>query len=607
MARIRILPEILSNKIAAGEVIERPAAVVKELVENALDAGSRRVGIEVAQGGRSLIRVSDDGTGMGHDDALLALERYATSKIFKDQDLFAIQSLGFRGEALPSIASVSHFTLVSREADAATATEITLEGGRIQKVAETGAPPGTMISVRRLFYNTPARRKFLKTVNTEMGHIADTVASIAMGWPGVQFKLTHNDKTVKSWPAAAAPLDRVADILGRDLQRALQGFKFDDGHARGHGWVASARVTRTTSRGIFVYVNGRFVRDRVVQHALFEGFRGRLMKGQFPVGVLFVELPFDQVDVNVHPSKHEIRFAEPERVHAVIAAAVARAVQTADAPRWQPPATALPAGQQPPPAADGARVAAKMVAEPRPAFGPPPAPAPAAPAPGAPPAPQAPAASPAPTVATAPARQTDLWHNRGFSSLRVIGQLHNTYIVCESAEGLILIDQHAAHERIFFEDLKARRAGRSGQRSQKLLIPETVELGFREAQILEGLLPRLAALGLEIEPFGGNTFAVKAVPAMLASGDIRTLITELVEKMAETGLAPDVEAALDDCLVVIACHGAIRAHQALSAAQIQPLLTQLDACDNPSHCPHGRPTWIQWSVRFIEKSFKRLA
>jgi DNA mismatch repair protein MutL len=189
----------------------------------------------------------------------------------------------------------------------------------------------------------------------------------------------------------------------------------------------------------------------------------------------------------------------------------------------------------------------------------------------------------------------------------VIGQLHNTYIVCESAEGLILIDQHAAHERIFFEDLKARRAGRSGQRSQQLLRPETVELGFREAQILEGLLPRLAAVGLEIEPFGGNTFAVKAVPAMLASGDIRTLITELVEKMAETGLAPDVEAALDDCLVVIACHGAIRAHQALSNAQIQPLLAQLDACDNPSHCPHGRPTWIQWSVRFLEKSFKRLA
>ncbi|MFO7494996.1 MAG: DNA mismatch repair endonuclease MutL [Desulfobacterales bacterium] len=595
MARIRILPEILSNKIAAGEVVERPAAVVKELVENALDAGSRRVNIEVAQGGRSLIRVSDDGNGMSHDDALLALERYATSKIFKDQDLFAIQSLGFRGEALPSIASVSRFMLVSREADADTATEITVEGGRIQKVAETGAPPGTMISVRQLFFNTPVRRKFLKTVNTEMGHIADTVASIAMGWPGVQFKLVHNAKTVKSWPAAAAPLDRVTDILGRDLQRALQAFEFDDGHARGHGWVASARVTRTTSRGIFVYVNGRFVRDRVVQHALFEGFRGRLMKGQFPVGVLFVAVPYDQVDVNVHPTKHEIRFAQPERVHAVIAAAVARALQSADTPRWQPPTAAAGGSADP-----------ITVAEPRPAFGRPAAPASAAPAAGAPPAPQDPAPSPPPGAAAAAARQTDLWHARRFGSLRVIGQLHNTYIVCESAEGLILIDQHAAHERIFFEDLKARRAGRAGQRSQRLLIPETVELGFREAQILAGLLPRLAPLGLEVEPFGGNTFAVKAVPAMLAGGDIRPLITALVEKIAETGLAPDVEAALDDCLMVIACHGAIRAHQALSAAQIQSLLAQLDACDNPSHCPHGRPTWIQWSVRFLEKSFKRL-
>jgi DNA mismatch repair protein MutL len=606
MTRIRILPEILSNKIAAGEVVERPAAVVKELVENSLDAGSRRVSIEIGQGGKSLIRVSDDGSGMSRDDALLALERYATSKIFKDDDLFAIQSLGFRGEALPSIASVSRFMLVSREADADTATEITVEGGRIQKVADTGAPPGTLISVRQLFFNTPARRKFLKTVNTEMGHIADAVASIAMGWPGVQFKLVHNAKTVKSWPAAAAPLDRVADILGRDLQRALQPVEFDDGHIRGHGWVASARVTRTTSRGIFVYVNGRFVRDRVVQHALFEGFRGRLMKGQFPVGVLFVAVPFDQVDVNVHPTKHEIRFAQPERVHGVIAAAVADALQTADAPRWQPPEKRFTAPTQPPTAAAGTSTTEKTVAEPRPAFDRPAAPTSAAAAPDPPPAPQAPAPGAPPTAATAATRQADLWHTQRFGSLRVIGQLHNTYIMCESAEGLILIDQHAAHERIFFEDLKKRRAGQPGQRSQRLLIPETVELGFREAQILEGLLARLAAVGLEIEPFGGNTFAVKAVPAMLASGEIRALITELVEKMAETGLAPDVEAALDDCLMVIACHGAIRAHQALSADQIQYLLAQLDACATPSHCPHGRPTWIQWSEGFLKKAFKRV-
>jgi DNA mismatch repair protein MutL len=246
------------------------------------------------------------------------------------------------------------------------------------------------------------------------------------------------------------------------------------------------------------------------------------------------------------------------------------------------------------------------VAEPRPTFGQPPPAAASEPAPGAPPDLTSPAASASAGAAAAPVRQADLWQARRFGSLRVIGQLHDTYILCESPQGLILIDQHAAHERIFFEALKARSAGRSSQPSQRLLVPETVELGFRESQLLEGLLPRLAALGLEIEPFGGNTFAVKAVPAMLAGGEIRPLVTALVEKMAETGLAPDVAAALDDCLMVIACHGAIRAHQALSVPQLQSLLAQLDACDNPSHCPHGRPTWIQWSVRFLEKAFKRL-
>jgi DNA mismatch repair protein MutL len=321
---------------------------------------------------------------------------------------------------------------------------------------------------------------------------------------------------------------------------------------------------------------------------------------------LFVTVPFDQVDVNVHPTKHEIRFAHPKEVHDVIAKAVAQALQSADAPRWQPPAAAFSASRQAPPAADGTQAVEKTVAEPRPTFGHPPAAAASEPAPGTPPDLQAPAPGTSPGAATAPAHQTDLWRARRFGSLRVIGQLHATYIVCESPEGLILIDQHAAHERIFFEALKARRAGRSSQPSQRLLVPETVELGFREAQLLEGLLPRLAAVGLEIEPFGGNTFAVKAVPAMLADGEIRPLVTALVEKMAETGLAPDVAAALDDCLMVIACHGAIRAHQTLSAAQIQSLLAQLDACDNPSNCPHGRPTWIQWSVRFLEKSFKRL-
>jgi DNA mismatch repair protein MutL len=291
MTHIKILPEILSNKIAAGEVVERPASVVKELVENALDAGSSRVVVDVEKGGRSLIRVSDNGSGMGHDDALLALERYATSKIFKDQDLFAINTLGFRGEALPSIAAVSRFELTSRAAAADTGTEIRVEGGKIKDVSEVGAPPGTMVTVRQLFFNTPARRKFLKTIGTEMGHIADMVARIALGAPAVGLRLSHNEKIVKDWPAASKPLDRVVDVLGKDLKNSLNAIEFCNNGISVAGWIASPLVTRRTSRAIFIYVNGRFVRDRIVQHALFEGYSQRLVKGQFPVAVIFIVRP----------------------------------------------------------------------------------------------------------------------------------------------------------------------------------------------------------------------------------------------------------------------------------------------------------------------------
>jgi len=334
MSKIKILPESLSNKIAAGEVVERPSSVVKELVENALDAGSTRLIIEVGNGGRSLIRVSDDGIGMSRDDALLAIERYATSKIKNERDLFSIDTLGFRGEALPSIAAVSRFLLVTREETSETGTEIIVEGGKIKDVSEVGAPPGTMITVKQLFYNTPARRKFLKTVNTEMSHIADIVASIAMGQPDVQFKLLHNRKIVKNWSLASDPLERVIDILGKDIKNYLYRIEFQDNTLSVSGWISSPRFTRKTSRGIYVYVNGRFVRDRVIQHALFDGYRERLVKGQFPMGVLFMHIPFDQVDVNVHPTKNEIRFVNQRKVHEKVATAVWETLKLSDRTKW---------------------------------------------------------------------------------------------------------------------------------------------------------------------------------------------------------------------------------------------------------------------------------
>ena len=340
MSKIRILPEVLSNKIAAGEVVERPASVVKELVENALDAEAGRILIDIEEGGRSLIRVADDGCGMGRDDALLAIERHATSKLLTDADLFSIRTLGFRGEALPSIASVSSFSLVSRDAGSESGTEITIEGGRLANVAETGAPAGTMISVRNLFFNVPARRKFLKSVATEMAHITDLLAGLALAWPGVQFRLTHNNRVVKNWPAAADPFERALEVLGAGLRNELHPVALElEGVAVG-GWVSRPQLHRRTADGVFTLVNRRHVRDRVVQHALFQGYAQRLVKGQYPLAVLFLTVPCGEVDVNVHPAKNEVRFARPGGVHEVIRRAVAQTLYDVDRPQWKPVAPA---------------------------------------------------------------------------------------------------------------------------------------------------------------------------------------------------------------------------------------------------------------------------
>ncbi len=582
MSQIKILPEILSNKIAAGEVVERPASVVKELVENALDAASTRVVVEVEKGGRSLIRVSDNGAGMGHDDALLSLERYATSKIYKDQDLFSINTLGFRGEALPSIAAVSRFNLTTRAASADSGTEIVVEGGKIKDVSEVGAPVGTMITVRQLFFNTPARRKFLKTMGTEMGHIADMVARIALGNPAVQLRLTHNDKIVKNWSAATEKFDRAVDVLGNDLKTSLHAIDFQNEGTFISGWISSPRASRRTSRGIYIYVNGRFVRDRIIQHALFEGYSQRLVKGQFPVAAVFINVPYDAVDVNVHPTKNEVRFARQRDVHEAVRRAVAQTLYEVDRPGW---ANARSSGNE------EFRQQGRVSETIPPSFS----------------NPKSEISNPQskdPQPATRNS-QTAIWEKKRFGDMRLIGQLHNTYIVCESEEGLILIDQHAAHERILFEMFSARSADQK-QAVQRLLMPETIELGFREAGVLAKILPDLKELGLEIEPFGGNTFVVKAVPVLLAEREVKPLIIEIVEKIVEVGSAPGLAEVLDKCRMIMACHGAIRANQALSETQIKGLLSQLDGCRNPSHCPHGRPTWIHWEIRNLEKSFKRV-
>jgi len=591
MPKISVLPETLSNKIAAGEVIERPASVVKELVENALDAASTRIIVEVEEGGLSLIQVSDNGTGMSHEDAFLAIERYATSKISTDDDLFAIRTLGFRGEALPSIAAVSHFTMITRDPVSDSGVEILVEGGKIKSVSEVGAAPGTMISARRLFFNTPARRKFLKAISTEMSHIADTVARMALGHPEVQFRLIHNDKVVKSWPFASQPLDRVVDVLGKESGQDLLAIELNRNGIAVSGWVSSPRTTRRTSRGIYVFVNGRYVRDRTIQHAIFEGFAQRLVKGQFPVAVVFIEVPFDEVDVNVHPTKNEVRFVNAHHVHAAVKGAIAQTLYEVDRLNWRP---ANPPQSQ-------ASEKSPQIAEPISPFGV---------SDGKPwPLKQTKISYPEISFQEPAAgnrrQQEPMFDRKGFSALRVIGQLHNTYIVCESDAGLVIIDQHAAHERIFFEKLTQARSDRPSA-AQKLLVPETLELSFREAEILEQTLADLKSLGLEIEPFGHNTFVIKAVPALLSGQDPKPMVREIVEKMAGGGSAAGLKQTLDNCRMVLACHAAIRANQQLAPEQINGLLAALDECENPSHCPHGRPTWVRWDLITLEKSFKRV-
>ncbi len=577
MSRLRILPEILSNKIAAGEVVERPASVAKELIENAIDAESTKVMVEIKKGGRALIRVSDNGVGMDRDDALLSIERYATSKIYDEKDLFSIATLGFRGEALPSIASVSEMEIVTRAESSEAGTRIVITGGKVKEVAEIGAPKGTMISVNRLFFNTPARRKYLKTEQTEMGHISDTVTRTALAWPAIHFKSLHNGRVIGNWSATQKPLHRVVDVLGRDLEGRLYEVDHKGGNFGVHGFVASPDFARTTSRGLYLYVNGRFVRDKVLNHAVMEAYAGHLMKGKFPLVILFVSLPHDQVDVNVHPTKNSVRFEAPKQAHDVVAQAVSESLKRFDRPKWGQTLTMKPMHRPMPysiPSSHG------VVSEPKPDL-------------------------PFRTSIREPETTPDLWPKKSFSSLRLIGQFRDTYIVCESKDGLVLIDQHAAHERVVFESLKAAHR-RSAVIKQGLLVPETLDLTHREAGILETLLKDLKDMGLEIEPFGGKTYLIKAVPALLAGRPIKPLVMEIVEKAAEIGLASGLDRGVDECLSIMACHGAIRANQKLAEEQMKALLEQLDGLEHASHCPHGRPTYVQRSLHQVEKDFKRI-
>ena len=686
---IRILPENLTNKIAAGEVVERPASVAKELVENALDAGSREVIVEIESGGRRLIKVSDTGSGMSREDALLALERHATSKITCDEDLFSLSTLGFRGEALPSIASVSRLTISTRAAATVEGTEIYAEGGRIKEVKGCGMAAGTVIAVRNLFFNTPARLKFMKSSETEGGHVGELLTRLAISRPEVRFSYLNDGKLV--FRALDSDLkERVATMLGRPIAASLYPVSYQDaGGLKVTGLVAAPECSRSAGSHLYTYINGRFIKDKVVQHAILQAYRNFLERGRYPVVAVFIEIPPGEVDVNVHPTKHEVRFREQGRVHDAIQGAVEsvlkqtpwlkREQQRAGTAPQAPQFPAAPARVQttlplapPQPASQGASAArvaevrellVDFKARPQPPLRPFLQPAPL---------PQIPASeTPVATGGTALARDTELSAVQPqfaggitqpppsqvressyrvsaepvqgpaiertigltrdpavesateqfvevaakaavemaeepgyFSSLSVIGQFNAAYILCQQGTDLVLIDQHAAHERVAFERLKGEFAGKAVD-SQGLLFPETVELSFRESAALLEHVDELARLGFALEEFGGNTWLLKGVPQILSGSEYLRVIRDILEELGNLSRSRTFSDVQEDILARVACHSVVRGRRTLTQQEIVALFSQMDQTDFSSNCPHGRPVLQRITLAEMEKMFKR--
>lgn len=591
--RVRVLAPEVANQIAAGEVVERPAAVVKELVENAIDAGAQQIDVSLEDAGIGLIAVIDDGEGMSSADAVCAFSRHATSKVTSADDLFRITTLGFRGEALASIAAVSTTTLTTRPAAELAGTRVLVRGGTVIEAGEAGTPPGTRVEVADLFGNTPARRKFLKAPATEVGHVNELMTRIALAFPAIGFTLRHGPRQLLALPAAGDPSERIAAIFGRQRAAELLAFSARTATGEVHGWLSGTHVSMPTARQIYTYVNHRYVRDKLVSHALVAGYSTLLMQGRYPAAVVFLDLAPDEVDVNVHPAKSEVRFRRGGAVHELLSRAVQERL------RQQPEVAAAPAPPTPAPAGWQMPIALR------------PAGMPAAPARppdvirlrpllALPPAPPTNGGAGEPVAAVAPEPEAAGF----FSSMKVIGQAFEGYLVCQHAEALVLIDQHAAHERVAFERLR-QAYGAGGVPQQRLLVPALVELGPREAAVLNERLAELHALGFELEPFGGSSFAVRAVPALLADANPALLVRDLVEECIEVGGSRRLNEAAEAVLARLACHSVIRIGQTLGLEQIRALLGAMDTIPFSGNCPHGRPAYVTLTRAELERLFKR--
>lgn len=602
-SRIHVLPQTLADQIAAGEVVERPASVVKELAENAIDAGARRIDVEIESGGRRLIRVVDDGGGMTPEEARLALLRHATSKIASPDDLWGLATFGFRGEALPSIAAVSRLHLRTKRPGTAAGFSLSYEAGVETASGEVGMPEGTQVEVRDLFWNTPARLKFMKTEATEAGVVAEAVMRLALAYPEVHLRLRGNGRTVLDLPPHRDLGERVRAALARRGASLLHEARGEEAGVAVRAFLAAPEEASATPRSTFLFVARRFVRDRSLLHALGMGYGELIEKGRYPLAALFVEVPGQELDVNVHPQKLEVRFARPQEVYGavrhVVGAAVARAPWLPSAPlrAYTLPPESLAA--QPHAAAEGSAPARRESGGFQEPLRPVSRTRPAAIAEG----PLAPDAVPPPDE---PAPVGPLGTQGFFGSLVYIGQMHRTYLVCESPDELVIVDQHAAHERITFERLRQAHRRRQVVR-QRLLFPIPITLDEQAMPTVRetAAIATLGGLGFEVEDFGPKALLLRAVPDMLKDVDPKPLLLDVIAGLSEGGAGASAEAGFDEVFATMACHGALRAGDAVSPEQARALLVQLDGVDLRSHCPHGRPVLLRMPVAEIEQRLGR--
>jgi DNA mismatch repair protein MutL len=577
MARIQQLPTSVVTKIAAGEVIERPGSVVKELLENSVDAGATRLDIELEQGGTELIRVVDDGHGIESDDLPLVFASHATSKLRNADELFCIGTFGFRGEAMSSIGGVAKVTIQTRVPGHDAGSELFCDGGDLSPVRPWNGSLGTRIEVKHLFFNTPVRRKFLRTISTELGHVVEWVTRLALANPQIHIVLRHNGKLVHEIPSVAGVPDRIGLFFGKDVREALIEVAADIGPVSLKGFVADPVCDRGNAKLQYLFVNGRWIRDRSLGHALQEAYRGLLMTGRYAVGFLFLNLPPDQVDVNVHPTKSEVRFRDSQALYHLVRGAVKRALtaknlvprlqapETAADPRWNVERDMFPPSPLPPP-------------EPRDI------------------APEVVANSPPIANVSIPSITSPL--------LRAI-QIHDAYLVVETRDGMLVVDQHALHERILYEQLRNRL--REGKLDiQRLLIPEPFELTMEQAGSVLEAREALAELGLEVEDFSGGTVAVSSYPALLSRVSVTQIFQSVVDALCAKDRAPTREQLFDHLLATMACKAAVKAGDRLSGDEIDYLMQLRPMAEDSHHCPHGRPTSLIFSRHELDKQFRRI-